>query len=301
MRLLVTGGTGFIGSNVVRRALARGDRVAVLCRSDEGRVPAGAEVFSGSMEAPPWRIIRDFRPDAIVHAAWIATPGVYMTSPMNRKHLEWSETFLTELLALAPSTVTVLSTCAEYQWGPKPLREDSPLLPDSPYAEAKIELHRRVVPRYLEMGIPLSWARVFYPYGVGEPPSKLSSAMASRLLAGETVAIRTPSARKDFIQVDDLARAILCVVDSAARGPINLGTGVGVSILDFVRTIAAVAGIEAERVEIAPDAVDAPDTVADVSRLSKLSFEHRVGLESGLAELVAALRSHTGLNDLLQG
>lgn len=294
MRLLVTGGSGFLGSAVARHALAAGHDVAILSR--QPAVAAGTKgsvPISGDLAAPPWQAIADFRPESVLHAAWIATPGVYLESPTNADWVRWSLAFATRLPDLGVRHLTVLGTCIEYAITGKPLREgETPLAPASPYARAKAELHSALVSAFAGTDTGLAWARIFYPYGPNEHPARLASSLLSRVLAGQPITLKTPNSTKDYIHEDDVARALLTVVGTGFQGSINIGTGEGVTVGLLARTLAEFAG----RPDLVVLPADAPRdpldfVVADASRLHSLGWRPQVALVDGLRRLVEARRA----------
>lgn len=289
MRILVTGGTGFLGSAFVRAAQRAGHKVAVLSRREAvGNV--GAQTLTGTVAEAPWREIEEFAPEACVHAAWIATPGVYLEAPENHDWVNWSESFLVRLAQLGVRHFSVLGTCIEYQITGQLLSEElTPLQPASTYARAKCELHRRLGEGALPQGATLAWARVFYPYGEGEHPARLASSLVAKLRRGESVTLKTPNSTKDYIHADDLADALLSVVERQFGGVINLGTGEGVTVESIARELGLLVGRpELVRVPENP-AVDPLDyVVADATRLRSLGWRPQVPLAVGLRRLVEA-------------
>jgi dTDP-6-deoxy-L-talose 4-dehydrogenase (NAD+) len=291
MRILVTGGTGFLGSAFVRTAAANGHPVAVLARSEPTAFKdLDIRWLSGSMADPPWDDIRAFAPDCCLHAAWIATPGVYLESPENRAWVEWSRDFLVRLADLGARRVTVLGTCIEYQITGQPLSEDeTPIHPVSLYSRSKNQLHRVLRELFRPRGVSLTWARIFYPYGEGEHPARFASSVVSRIQAGENVFLKTPRSVKDYIHVSDVASALLKASEAWVDGAINIGTGEGVMIETMARQIAEQLG--------RPDLIQTPKepvsdpldfVVADATRLRGLGWRPQVGLEEGLRRLVEA-------------
>src|SRR5260221_13498664 len=137
MRVLLTGATGFIGSHVARELLRRGHELHVTVRpgSDRRRL-AGLEpqlrFHEGGMDAVP------VDADVVVHMAWYAVPGKYLTAPDNRDCLEGSRRLLSKLKKRA----VVPGTCFEFELTELPLREDSPTKPMTLYAECKDALRR---------------------------------------------------------------------------------------------------------------------------------------------------------------
>jgi nucleoside-diphosphate-sugar epimerase len=292
MRILVTGATGFLGGALVRRALAAGHEVCALVRPGSALGPARPEltVCRGTLAAPPWGDLARFGAQSCVHAAWITTPGVYPESPDNDRYRDESLTFLATLFARGVGHAVVVGTSAEYRPSPEPLDEVSPLEPRSRYARAKHALRLVLAERAAAAGARVAWARVFQPYGVGEHPDRLCSAVVRRVRAGERVTLDNPGAVRDWIHADDVAGALLCLAESGAAAVVNVGSGVG-------RTVGSVALAIASRLR-RPDllvmAPPQPDPlgplVADATRLRALGWAPRVELDDGLTALIDALR-----------
>ncbi|MGA4578250.1 NAD-dependent epimerase/dehydratase family protein [Limisphaera sp. VF-2] len=296
MRLLITGANGFIGAACVRAALARGHTVAGLKRPGR-RWPADLPPsdrlrwLEGTLADPPWAAIETFAPEVCLHAAWVATPGVYLDSPENEVLFRESLAFLQELAQRGTRHLVGVGTCIEYQITHAPLSEvHTPIAPTTPYARAKNALREALEARARESGWRFVWGRVFYPYGPGEHPARLCTWLLQQLRRGQPVTLKTPQSRKDYIFITDLAEAILLTLESGIEGPINWGTGQGVTVLEIARTAADLVG----RPELlrwnepaAPDPFDF--VVADVTRLRQLGWQPRVGLREGLARLLESL------------
>jgi dTDP-6-deoxy-L-talose 4-dehydrogenase (NAD+) len=304
-RILITGSTGFIGSAVLRQALAAGHEVGVLIQpghpatrthsapSPDPASPA-VTVLTGSMAEPPWEALRQFLPDTLIHCAWIATPGVYLESPENELHAQWSEALSLRLVEQGLQQLVVLGTCIEYRMGSARLHEtETPLEPTTPYARAKDQLRRRLVEQLADHpGVRMAWGRVFYPYGEGEHPARLCSSLISSLRRGDEVVLKTPESTKDYIHISDLAGAILRVAEAHVDGPVNLGTGNGVTVREIADRLATLLGRPDGVRALSPAAPDPLGfIVADAGQLRKLGWEPKVTLESGLRRLIDTLTS----------
>ena len=135
------------------------------------------------------------------------------------------------------------------------------------------------------------WGRIFYPYGVGEHPDRLCSALIRKLTRGEKLVLKTPHSTKDYIYIEDLAAAILLTVEKQFTGTINWGTGVGISVREIADQIATMLG--------RPDLVENADplqtdplgcVVADAKKLRELGWKPAYSLRQGLEKLLQTLK-----------
>ncbi len=296
MKIFVTGATGFVGSAFCRLALNHGHEIAGLIqpgKNPPADIPAGGKMkwFQGTLAGLPLKNIEQFQPDACVHLAWIATPGVYLESPDNEKYLQWSLDMARRLREIGVSHIIGAGTCIEYQISDAPLSEDfTPVNPTTLYARCKNALRETLEAEAQKDGWHFCWGRIFYPYGVGEHPARLCSSLIQKLRRGEMLVLKTPDSRKDYIYIEDLAAAILLTVEKKFTGTINWGTGGGVS----VREIAGMAATMLGRPELVqnqnPPAADPfPFVVADAARLKQLGWQPQVDLRTGLARLIRHL------------
>jgi nucleoside-diphosphate-sugar epimerase len=293
MKILLTGATGFIGSTFTRLALSRGHQLAALVIPSEpipSKDPSGSDIrwLRGTLDDAPWKDIAAFGPDVCMHMAWITTPGIYLESPENFRFLESSIGFLRKIREAGTNHIFGLGTCVEYQITDKPLSEDlTPVSPTTPYAQCKDELRRTMEADANQHGFVFCWGRVFYPYGPGEHPSRLCSSIIQKLSRDEKVLLKTPDSTKDYIYVEDLAVAILTVLEKQFRGTINLGTGIGNSVRQIAQTVGVMLDKPHLIEEANPPAVDPLGSiVAEASRLHQLGWQPAYDLRRGLQRLV---------------
>jgi nucleoside-diphosphate-sugar epimerase len=301
MNLLLTGPTGFIGRAVLRRALARGHAVTALLLPGEQLPPdlphpARLRVCPGTLAAPPWAELVAEPLEACLHTAWVTTPGVYLESPDNDLFLAWSRSFARDFFARGGRFFMGLGSCAEYRPARQPLAEATAALNDSTrYARCKNQLRLELEEMARKFSVTLCWGRVFYPFGVGEHPERLCSALIRKLARSEPVTLKTPQSTKDYIYIDDLALGILLALEQRCAGPLNLGTGRGVTVRQMAETIAALlgkTGLVSDAAEVSADPLDY--MVADATRLRALGWREEVGLEEGLRRLCRHLGAHGG-------
>src|SRR5439155_6654344 len=126
------------------------------------------------------------RPTHLLHLAWIATPGVYWTSPENHRWVEASLHLLRCFAAGGGRRAVLTGTCAEYDWSAAGVCHETqtPLRPTTVYGVCKDELRRRAEEVCRAAGVSLAWARLFFLYGPGEHPARLFPGVVQALRAG---------------------------------------------------------------------------------------------------------------------
>jgi nucleoside-diphosphate-sugar epimerase len=244
----------------------------------------------GTLAEAPWKRVEAFGPEVCVHTAWVTTPGAYLESPANFQFLEDSKTFLFRAAEMGVGHIVGLGTCIEYRiTGARLSEETTEIAPTSTYARCKNELRLALEDAADARGFRCCWARVFYPYGPGEHPSRLCSSLIAKLSRDEPLELKTPDSTKDYIYIQDLAQAILAVVEKQFAGVINLGTGVGISVRQIARTLGELLG-KPDLVRESPS--PAPDplgyVVADASRLHSLGWQPEHDLRHGLQQLLVS-------------
>jgi nucleoside-diphosphate-sugar epimerase len=285
MRVLITGATGFVGRQAVAACLRRGHRVAALVLPDDPvGLPDDVALFHGTLSRPPWEAIDAFAPEVCVHAAWVTTPGTYMTSPLNADFEAWSRSFLSHLLVGGLRRVVAAGTCIEY------LPVDAEQA-QTPYVQCKKRV-RAFVEREAEAhDADWVWARIFFPYGVGEPPGKLCRTIVEALLKGERFCVYCPDTVRDYIAVQDVGHALALLVDNEVVGEVDLGTGRPVTVRELGIGIARTMGLDPEvcfEWGDQPDALELP--LADTVHRALPGWTPVMALREAIEQLVTSLR-----------
>jgi|UniRef100_UPI00378340EF nucleoside-diphosphate-sugar epimerase len=289
MKIFVTGATGFIGRAFCAEAIRRGHRLLALTRDPAAQIAADVEVAIGSLSETPWDQVTRFAPEAALHLAWIAEPGVYLKSPENEVWLEQSKAWFRKLMELGVPYLAGTGTCIEYAPSTEPLNEEqSPLAPQFPYSKAKAALCEWL--RGHATG-DWAWFRIFYPYGPGEHANRVCTSLLTSLRTGRPLALRTPDSVKDYLYIDDLAEALCVAMEGRHTGAINIGSGRGVAIRDLAALMAELTNASPQLVrqaaELAHDS--SPVTVADMRRLKQAGWCPKTSLKDGLQHLIDSL------------
>lgn len=311
MRILVTGGAGFIGSHLVDAALAAGHEVAVLDDLSTGKPDNVAEaatlhVVDLRAREQVRRVVAGFRPDAVAHLAAQASVSVSVREPLVDAAVNLMGTLhlLEAMRELDCRTLVFASTGgALYGEVPEGTRADTdtPPRPISPYAASKLAVEGYLSVYRAEYGFACTSLRYANVYGPRQDPHGEAGVVAifsRRLLAGQGVLINAQRERgddgcvRDYIYVGDVVRANLAALEGRLGVDVlNVGTGEATSTGALARALAAAAGV-------ALDAEPNHKRAGDLERsvLDPREFIARLGtptpLDEGLARTVEWFRAN---------
>jgi nucleoside-diphosphate-sugar epimerase len=297
-RILLTGASGFVGRPALAQLLEAGHEVHAVSRRPAPPALAGLTWHQADLTDAPAaeRLVREVAAEKLLHLAWYVEPGKYWQSVENVVWLEATLRLLRAFIAAGGRRAVLAGTCAEYEWSLDRYAEASaPLKPATTYGIAKNAT--RIVAERLaqDVGIELAWGRVFMPYGPGEPRERLLASVVAALLAGQRAPVSAGTQLRDFIYVDDVARAFVAMLDGSVCGAVNIGTGHGCSVAAMIELAAAAIG-RAELVgwgELPPRDGEPDELLADVTRLhDDVGFTARIEPREGVERTIAWWREH---------
>jgi UDP-glucose 4-epimerase len=254
VRVLLTGGAGFIGSYVAERLLHSGHAVAVLDDLSTGtreNVPKGAQFYEADIRSGCAEIFRDFGPEALCHQA----------AQIDVRRSGREPDFDAEVNVLG--TVRLLKNCTEYGvkkvvfassggavYGEQqefPAPEDHSLYPVSPYGVSKLAGERYMHYYNVEFGLPYVALRYANVYGPRQDPHGEAGVVAifcGNLARGTTSTINGGGEQtRDYVYVEDVARAnVLALENEVPSGAYNIGTGVETSVKGLYDLLLEISG-----------------------------------------------------------
>jgi UDP-glucose 4-epimerase len=300
MRVILTGGAGFVGSHVADQLLARGHEVAIVDDLSSGKkenVPDGAILYERDIRDGCAEIFEEFEPDALSHQA----------AQMDVRRSVREPDFDADVNVLG--TVRLLQRCVEQGvrrvvfastggavYGEQrefPAPEDHPQYPISPYGVSKLAGERYLHFYRAQYGLPYAALRYANVYGPRQDPHGEAGVVAifcGNLAAGRGSTINGSGEQtRDYVYVEDVARAnVLALEGEAPSGAYNIGTGIETSVNGLYEALREISGkdLPAEYAPARPG--EQLRSSIDPAKASKaLGWRPRVELAAGLEETLA--------------
>ena len=293
-RVLVTGGTGFIGGHLARTLAPHAD-VTVLDRDTSGdAVPGNATAVEVDVRDADAVAAATIGVDVVFHQAGMVSVPASVDDPVESHATNATGTLnVLEAAREADAAVVVASSAAVYG-RPEytPIDEGHPLDPTSPYGLDKLAADH-YVRLYADLyGLDAVALRYFNVYGPGQTGGDYAGVIdifrdqASR--DADITVEGDGTQTRDFVHVDDVVRANLRAATADASGrSYNVGTGEAVTIRRLAERVRDALDADSDIVHTDPVAGDIDESVADVSRArTELGYEPTVELGEGLTDLV---------------
>jgi nucleoside-diphosphate-sugar epimerase len=295
MKVIVTGASGYIGRHTLSPLLDSGCEVyAISQRSNvDFDWPRGVRVLTLDLfdDAARQKAFAEISAHWLLHLAWYAEHGKFWEAQENIAWLSLSIRMLGEFAQHGGQRVVVSGTCAEYRWDGEPCREAStPLEPRSLYGLCKVTLFRFLQAAAPRLRLTFAWGRIFLLYGSTESEGRLIAATARALLEGRPALCTHGEQIRDFLHVEDVARALVRILTSTVNGPVNIGSGEPISIAQAVSELARRAGrTDLLRLGALPPCEDdVLVLIPDIGRLrDEVGFRPALGLAEGMQKTLA--------------
>lgn len=298
MKVLVTGGAGFIGSWTAEALVRAGHEVIVLDDLSTGdlrnlsSVAESVRFLKGDVTDARTvaELIREERPEAIIHLAAIVSVDEVAEDPVRGFEVNVQGTLnLLEAARRYGVRELIYASSAAVYGDPVglPVREDHPTRPKNVYGATKLAGEALVSAYMGNYGVPTAVLRYFNVYGPrmrAGPYSGVIRKFIEAVLAGEPITIFGDGEQtRDFVYVEDVALANLAALESGARGVYNIGSGRPTKVRDLAALVMKVLGREVPVRHAPPRPGDIRHSYADISRaVEEMGWSPRTGLEEGL-------------------
>ena len=246
-KIVITGGSGFVGSNILKHLLNKNLEITIILRKNSFiekniikncQVHYVDDIFHQDYD---WWLNIFKEVDIVIHSAWYVKHGKYLMSEKNLECLYGSICMAIAASEAKVSSFVGLGTCFEYdfEYCDKILSIETPLNPKTPYSLSKVSLLNTLRTLQLTSKMNYCWCRLFYLYGEGEDKNRLMPYINQKLKNGETVFLTNGEKIRDYIHISEATKLIIEIVLNKLYGEHNICSGKGKSIKEIAEVIAA--------------------------------------------------------------
>jgi len=297
MKVLVTGGAGFIGSHIVKLLVDRGFEVTVydnLSHSNADSVNQKAKFIEGDILDKDLLKKALLGVDGVIHMAGLIEVSESVKDPETfaKNNILGSLSLLEAMKESNVKKIIFSSTASVYGDKPElPIKEDGKVLAANPYGASKVSVENFLYSYHFNFQFDVTILRYFNAYGPGEVhdpethgiPNFIRAALDNQPIPlywkGEQV--------RDFIYVDDLAAAHISVLDLDGFNIFNVGTDQGVKVMDVIKTIASIVGKDLRIEDLGERKGDVMATYASSEKLrNKTGWKPATELKDGLQKTI---------------
>jgi nucleoside-diphosphate-sugar epimerase len=236
MKILIIG-NGFLGSAICKRLESDGHEILVFARTWRAGIKS-QQVLGDIFDFEEFLRVLIWKPQVIVHTAWLTTPGIYRSDSSNTEYANFTINLARSLANSDVEHFIALGTCAEYghQDGPSAAGQTT-LSPTSLYAQQKVLAFRSTRDLLRDTDVRFTWVRIFYPYGPNQNEKRLIPRLINAIKRGESFALSDTSSIYDWITTRDIACAISWILAKELPEEIDVGTSVGFTNLELMKTL----------------------------------------------------------------
>jgi UDP-glucose 4-epimerase len=299
VKYIVTGGAGFIGSNIVKKLISRGDNVIVIDNLNTGKeenletVKDKIVFFKDSIMNIDLLEKQTQEIDGIFHQAALASVQDSFSKPDEYHNINVNGTENILKLAKKNKFKVVYASSSSVYGNPEriPIKESDSKNPINPYAETKLK-KEKLAEEYSKIGVKVIGLRYFNVFGKGQ--SKEYAGVLKLFL--EKIRDELPpkingdgSQFRDFVYVEDVVDANIMSMDSNINHEFfNVGTNTSITILDLAKTIIKFSGLNIEPIFGPSLKGDVMKTVADITLIKeKIGWEPKMMLVEWIKEITS--------------
>ena len=300
MKILVTGGAGFIGSHIVEYLVQRGDDVTILDNLNTGKMENLSKVnndinfVNGDIREYKLleRLVSDS--DGVFHEAALAS--VQQSLKMKEKYFDVNVGGTENILKLAKEYgfKIVYASSSSVYGNPKqiPVKESDDRSPINPYAQTKLEAEL-LVEKYFEMGVKVIGLRYFNVFGRRQSKeyAGVIKLFLERIQQGKAPKINGDGQQtRDFVNIDDIVKANILAMDSSINHKfLNVGSGLPTSIIDLANLVIDASDLSLKSIHCPALSGDVKTIQADLTLIKKLlGWQPKTKLQDWIIEVISS-------------
>ncbi|MDX1959902.1 MAG: NAD(P)-dependent oxidoreductase [Leptospiraceae bacterium] len=288
-KLLLTGGTGYIGSKVLEFFQQTNLFEIILVSSNIINIPSVTNVRFNLLNDDINKLIDEYDPEYLLHLAWDTEHGKFWNSEINILWLNKSIELVKAFYKKKGKRAVLIGTCAEYDSKFGFCQERvTPLSPSNLYGICKNSLKNISEWVASRENKEFVWIRIFHLYGGNENPNRFIPYVITKLLNNEIAYCSEGSQIRDFLNVKDVGEIIYLITKSNIIGEINIGSGTPIQIKEIARMISVILN-KSNMISFSEKLPDNEPLMLfpDTTRIkNELGWQPRIQLEEGLKESI---------------
>lgn len=290
-KVLVTGGSGFLGSHIISEFIIQGWSVFSIDKNIKDEITGVNNVLM-TLPSPDFSdFVKKIQPDLVIHAAGTASVPFSLKEPVLDFNINASVSIglLDALKNYCPSCKVVFLSSAAVYGNPNnlPIREDDPVIPISPYGYHKFIGELLFQEYYRVFNLSCCCVRLFSAYGSGLRKQLLWDICQKLTNQNEVRLMGSGLESRDMVHAKDVAKALHIIANQASFSgeTYNLASGNQITIREIAEKLINCFPRKAPLIFTGEQRTGDPlNWVADISRISKLGFNISIGLKEGLNE-----------------
>ncbi len=295
MRVFLTGASGFIGRYVLKRLEKEDYNILLLTRASKKNFSSiiksrKVDIVSGNLlNINKWKkTLIQFKPDAAIHLAWERIPDYGIKTSI--KNLKYGLNLFEVLAEVGCKKIICTGSCWEYGQNQGKIRENLPAKSSNAFTTAKNALHLLGREIAKDNNMQFLWTRLFYVYGPGQRENSLIPYIIKCVKEGKELKIKTPSARNDFIYVEDVAKAIVAILENCNQSTVyNIGSGYSTSIQDIIKIVYSELNSKYKLKDkfFNLENIYSDNFWADISKIEKeIAWKPKITIEEGVQNII---------------
>jgi len=248
-RIILTGATGFVGTQVLKQLLAENEEVFTIGRT----IPSikhpklssyTIDLLGDKSKIELSRLFKEIQPTHLLHLAWYVAPGKFWTATENVTWLQKSFELLVSFADGGGKRAVFVGSCAEYDWSSELACKEyeTRLTPSTLYGIAKKSLFELASNFTDTRALSFAWARLFFMFGEGEPKEKLIAYIINALNNGQVAICQNANLIRDFLDVKEVANGLFALTKSKVEGPVNIASGKAIRVGTLVEKVGKIIG-----------------------------------------------------------
>jgi len=301
-KILVTGGTGFLGRNVVGGLLSKGLTPTVLTRNSQTKVFGKARTNLNLVEIDLFDyallsdFLKKFQPDRIIHLAGYTYQTDEHPDVFKKFNYEATVNLLEAAAAVKVKRIIIIGTADEYGFQNCPHVETMSTMPVSEYAVSKNKAVNHALSLHSTNNLPVVVLRPFTIYGINQPAKMFVAQAVECAVKNIQFAMSKGEQKRDLLFVTDFVNAIikLLTIEGVEGEIFNVGSGKSIALRKLAEKIWKIAGADEELLRIGARQTgknELHDTQADNSKIRAwLNWEPKISLDEGLRRVIGQVK-----------